>query len=253
MRAAIAVICTLGLGHLAAAAPPDDPDAPRPDLRAVTLRTYAAHHALRVVEVRTYDAAGHLVDDLFRDDHGHALTHARQTFDAQGHLTRRQVDKRSWRFTTTLDGHGRIAELVTRDDGAPPGEDRQAVWTWEPSGGHAVRTYRRYAHEGPYPDRSEAYDAAGRETSSCDLANHVCAMTEYDDHGHVTRIRQQNAEQHQYLIFDNTHDAAGHLTEVRRGPETTTYTYDDHDDVIVARHTSGDGEASEADYAYDRR
>jgi YD repeat-containing protein len=258
MRLLVAALLLHAATASAQVAGPRDPDALRPDLSEITARGYAMRGATSVlhdVAVRTYDPAGHLVAETHRNPAGRLVVDRRQTFDGAGHLT--ETDERvahvTRRFTTTVDAHGRITEVIRRDPRAPAGEDHQDVWTWNPDGSRTVRGYRRYAHEGPYPDRAATYDAAGRETSDCDVVNHLCDMPEYDDHGTVSRIRQQNAEEHFYLTYDNTYDAAGHLVEVRRGTYRTTYRYDDHDDVVEAVTLEGATVVARETFSYRRR
>ncbi len=219
MRALIVVAM---LGSRAIAAPTlrhEDPELVRPELIELTAIHYVPKSSGWVEdarEIRTYDPTGHVIRYEHRKPDGSLVVAYNLTWDAQGRLTSRtyqdntkRVERRD--FTYKVDAKGRIVERIMRDPSKPAGEYYRDDYTWHPDGSRDIRTYRHSPKEGPYPDGSEIYDAKGRLTRHCH-EHGGCSMYELDPQGSISRVREQNKEDHHYHVHENTYDKAGKLT-----------------------------------------
>jgi hypothetical protein len=155
-------------------------------------------------------------------------------------------------FSYRLDTHARVIERRMRDPQAPKGTYFRDQYRWNQDGSYSVQTYRHHATEGPYEDQYQRFDASGRLDRRCSQ-NNFCEMIEYNGHGHISRIRQQNEETHFYLTHDNTYDKTGRLTTRKRGNSTVHYDWNQRGDVIEERGESGGAVRTRSVYAYDYR
>lgn len=235
----------------------------RPDLKAVrgTVWTPAGGKLVETgLELRTYDASGRLVRHESRE-RGAMKVSTTYTWDAAGRMRsstyrdasgRKEVRELSYK----VDANGRVVERTLRDPAKPPGELIRYQYIWQPDGSHSEQAYRHYAKEGPYRSDVQVFDARGRLTRDC--AEHGgCDMIEYNAHGDIDRIRQQNAERHYYLVYDNTYDRTGHLATQILGGTQTDYTWNARGDIaeVVTRRIPAQGGAVERKtvYTYDYR
>jgi YD repeat-containing protein len=128
------------------------------------------------------------------------------TYDAAGNVL-----TRSEQATSDLDGaQGFNAALV--------GIVRRWTYTYNPMG--LLLTTR-----GPRTDVNDtstnAYDVAGNLTSVTNAMNQVVILSNYDANGHVGRITDPNG-----LVTDLVYTPRGWISSVKRGVETTSYSYD---------------------------
>ncbi|MFO0576562.1 MAG: hypothetical protein U1A78_21360 [Polyangia bacterium] len=249
------------LAAVAAEARPErGPDELRPDLRALTVRRYeprGPREALTEVasERLTYDATGHLTEHVHRGPGGKLVVRTAYTWDRAGHLIETHYSDASGRveirkMTYRLDAAGRVLERELRNPAAPAGEVLRDVTTWSPDGSRTVQSFRHYATEGPYPEGSAAYDAAGRLLRSC-TGGH-CSLYEYDEHGEISRIRQQSRETHHYLVYESRFDAAGRLVRQRIGGTERTFRLNPRGDVVEELEDTG-GRRARLVYTYEYR
>lgn len=237
----------------------EDLEAPRPELRSMTVISYEARRG-KLVEgyrtVRTYDARGRLT--RARTTAGkRVITETTFAWDTAGRLTSRTARSPSApkivrTFTYRLDNLGRLSERIMRDPSAPAGQHHRDVYTWQQDGSHAIQTYRHYPTEGPYKDAWRQYDAKGRLDRSCS-ADHFCELVEYDAHGYISRVRQQNREQHFYLVNDNTYDTNGRLATRKRGATTVHFTWNARGHVTEERGEHDGAVVTKTVYRYDYR
>jgi YD repeat-containing protein len=230
----------------------DDPELVRPELRALTATMFEPR-AGKLVEtarqLRTYDAGGHLTRLEHRQPDGTLVAAQDDTWDPQGRLASRTSRDATGRtetrtFTYQVDAAGRITERILRDPTKPAGEYLRDQYVWAPDGSHTITTYRHYPAEGPYRSDVQVFDRQGRLERDC--AEHgSCAMLEYDARGGISRIRQQTAEEHHYLVYETTYDAAGRITRQILGGTDTTYRWNSRGDVseVTARAIAAQGGA----------
>jgi YD repeat-containing protein len=237
----------------------EDVEAARPELRSMTVISYDVRRA-KLLEtyrgVRTYDARGLL--SRVRATTGKGLvSESAYTWDSAGRLTSRtarfpSAPQTTRTFTYRLDTAGRIAERIMRDPNAPAGEHYRDAYRWNTDGSYTIQTYRHYATEGPYKDYWRSFDAAGRLDRSCS-ADSFCELIEYDAHGYIDRIRQQNRETHYYLVHDNTYDKRGRLATRTRGATTVHFTWNPRGHVTEERAEHAGAVVSKTVYRYDYR
>ncbi|MEO8703949.1 MAG: hypothetical protein ABI867_28120 [Kofleriaceae bacterium] len=225
----------------------DDAERVRPELVTMTVVTTAGKVTSR--ETRAYDATGHITRHEHHDGTGTLIVAYDYAWDAQGRMLSRTYRDNTKRvevrtFTYTLDAKGRIAERVMHDPTKDPKELIRYEYTWEPSGRHTEQSYRHYPKEGPYRSSSEIYDAANRLERSC-FEHGGCSMYEYDTHGNVDRVREQNTESHHYRSYENTYDTGGMLTRRIEGNSDSTYRWNTRGDVaeIVTKTIASQGGA----------
>lgn len=238
-----------------------DPEVLRADLRSVTIRRQEEKVAGgAMVEVAReqliYDAAGHLTQHENRRPTGQMVVRMEYAYDKSGRLIETRYRDHTGRielrrYTYKLDDKGRISERDLRNPAAPAGEFHRDIYTWDDNGGRTVRTYRHYAKEGPYPDGSTSFDAKGRMSRSCTVQH--CSMYEYDAHGEVSRIREQNREMHHYRVHENQYDDGGRLIHQRIGGTETDYRHNTRGDIAEARERMSGSPAARLIYEYSYR
>lgn len=254
MRLALVWLC------LSATASADvrDPMEVRPDLKAVrgVVSTLVGGKLVETgLELRTYDASGRLVRHESRE-RGTVKVVSTYTWDAAGRMRsstyrdasgRKEVRELSYK----LDAGGRVVERTLRDPSKPAGELIRYQYVWQPDGSHSEQAFRHYAKEGPYKSDVEVYDARGRLTRTC-REHGGCNMIEYNAHGDIDRIRQQNAERHYYVVYDNTYDPGGHLVTQILGGTQSDYTWNARGDItgVVTRRIPAQGGAIERETVY---
>lgn len=222
-----------------------DPKTLRAELRSVTVRHQEEKGARgELVDVAreqlVYDANGHLTQHERRGPAGQLVVRMEYVYDKSGRLSEtRYRDSKGRveirRYTYKLDDKGRISERDLRNPASPAGEFHRDIYTWENDGGHTVRTYRHYAKEGPYPDGSTSFDGKGRLRRRCTGAH--CSMYEYDSHGEISRIREQNRETHHYRVHENRYDDGGRLVHQRVGGTETDFRHNSRGDIAEAKES----------------
>jgi YD repeat-containing protein len=263
MRCAALIPLIVAFGPSLASAqdlPQRDPEADHPGVRSMTL----VHHELEGKrlekthrEIRTYDAAGHVTRIESRTPAGKSRGLSTYERDKHGRLTKRSHLWGSAKpivrtFTYRIDGAGRILESIMRDPKARRGEHFRDSYRWNQDGSYSVQRYRHYDKEGPYKDDYKAYDAAGRLDRSCG-ASGFCEFIEYDAHGYVSRIRQQNRETHFYLVNVNRYDKQGRLVSRELGHGTTHFQWNARGDIAEERKERDGLVLSKVVYTYDYR
>jgi YD repeat-containing protein len=217
----------------------EDPELPRPTLKSMTATRFEiklGQLAEVSREVRNYDANGRISRHEHRQ--GNKLVVAYDyAWDAQGRLQRRTYREGSGRvesrtFTYKLDANGRVVERIMHDPSKDPKEYYRYEYVWAADGSRTETGYRHYPKEGPYRDSQDTYDKLGRPGTQCSIGSGVCSMNEYDAHGNVSRVRQQNREQHNYLVYENTYDSSGRLARRIHGGTDTTFTWNARGDVV---------------------
>jgi hypothetical protein len=258
LRIGLVVTLLLLAAGSVVARPVRGPDEVRPELRALTVRRYearGAHPTEVATEHLTYDATGHLTEHVHRGPGGKLVVRTAYTWDRGGRLIETRYSDASGRsevrkITYRLDPAGRVLERELRNPAAPAGELLRDVYTYAPDGSHTVQSYRHYAKEGPYPDGSASYDAAGRLLRRCSVGR--CELYEYDEHGEIRRIRQQNSRTHSYLVYESQFDAKGRLVRQRLGGTDRTFRYNPRGDVIE-EHEDTAGLRARLVYEYEYR
>jgi YD repeat-containing protein len=262
---AVAVICSLislVVSSQTAAAKPAlrDAEIRRPDVRTVTVRYQEPGPRGALIDVgrerMVYSAEGRLIEHENQNQRGRVRVRFHYTYDTSGRLSESHYRDHTGRveirrYSYKLDAAGRISERDLRNPAAPPGELRRDVYTWHDDGSRTVRTYRHYAKEGPYPDGSSSFDAAGRPKTRC-YSNH-CELYEYDDHGEISRVREQNRQTHHYRVHENRYDAAGRLIHQRIGGSETTYHYNARGDVSEEQNQLAGKPTTHLTYQYEYR
>ncbi len=228
--------------------PHEDVERVRPELKEMRSSTTVDGKATQR-EVRTYDASGHVVRQVFTKPDGSLIAAWDFTWDAGGRLAMRKTAGATRMFTYRLDANGRIAERIMRDPSAPVGELYRDEYTYAPDGSVTIQTYRHYPKEGPYRSDVEVHDAKGRIDRRC-YEHGGCSMYEYDAHGMISRVREQpKGDDHHYRVHTNTYDAAGRLVKRVIGGTEQTFTYNARGDVSEVIAKSG----ARTLYTYDYR
>lgn len=260
MRGSLALLV---LVRVAAAEPVlrhEDVELARPELAALAATSYEQRGGAFVEagrELRTYDAAGHVMRQEYRKD-GKVIAAFDFTWDAQGRLASRKTRDGAGAlvartFSYTNDATGRIATRVMRDPAAPAGEYFRTVTTWAPDGSRTVVTSRHVPNEGPYVFTTEVFDAGGRLARSC-LEHGGCSLYEYDAHDNLDRVRQQpHGGEHHYLDYENAYDSNGRLVKRRVGGTITSYRTNARGDVVETLASSPGSPARKTVYAYTYR
>jgi YD repeat-containing protein len=239
----------------------EDPELPRPDLRALSSTSYEPSGGALVAtarELRTYDAKGHALRREYKKIDGTPIIFCEWTWDGDGRLAVRKTRNGDGKLVTRtfaykLDSAGRVVERTMRDPSAPAGELDLDRFTYAADGGYAIQRERHHPKEGPYRSDSQTFDAKGRMTTTC--AEHGgCEMIEYDANGEVSRIRHQARDgEHQYLHYETTYDAAKQIVKRVIGGTATTYRYNARGDVIEAVHELAGKVTGKTVYTYTYR
>ncbi len=235
----------------------EDVEAVRAELRTMTGRTYEMKQGKLVEtarEVRAYDRAGRIARHERRKPDGTIEVGVDYTWDANGRLATHAYRDHTGRtevrtYAYKLDPSARILERTLRNPAAPAGEYLRDVYQWRTDGGRDVTTYRHYAKEGPYRSSTESYDAKNRLERACS-EHGSCSMYEYDRHGDVTRIRQQTADDHHYLVFTSEYDPTGRLIKRVHGPSETRYVWSARGDIGEVITSQGKAVTMKTVYTY---
>lgn len=258
-----AVLALLCMSSLAVAGGAPDPTAVRPDVKAIRSTEWTPKNGKLVKtgeNVWTYNADGRVVR-MEKREGGKVTVSSELTYDTGGRVLSSTYRDKTGRkevrqYTYKLDANGRIAESTLRDPSKPAGELIRYEYQWGADGSHTEQAFRHYAQGGPYRSDQKIFDAKERLTRNC-YEHGGCSMIEYNAHGDIDRIRQQNKERHDYLVYENTYDKAGHLVVQILGGTQSEYTYDARGEMTeqLTRRIAAQGGAvdSKVVYTYDYR
>lgn len=238
-----------------------DPQTLHPGLRAVSVVCQEARKPGGALvetarEHLLYDADGRLIQHENHGPDGRLDVRMTYVFDERGRLAQSRYQDHTGRieirrYTYKLEKDGRISERDLHNPASPPGEFIRDLYTWEDDGGHTIRSYRHYAKEGPYPDGSESYDRTGRLKTRCSTGH--CELYEYDPHGEISRVREQNSETHYYRVHENEYDPAGRLARERIGGTQSFYQYDARGNITQELRQSSGSPTTRMLYTYEYR